>query len=185
MPIQQDWKIKSRSHQCALTEKPFEDKEEIYTAIFLAETEEDGDFQRRDFCIDAWDGHHEELKPFSYWRTAYQAPPPPEEEVLQKQSAEAQLRQMIEEDSAETENSRYILALLLERKKTIKETDRQQVSDGLIRIYEHVGSGEVFIVKDPQLPLNEVTRLEGEVERLFPSTSGSSPEGKPESQQVG
>lgn len=171
MPILQDWKIKSRSHQCALTEKPFEDKEEIYTALFLAADGEDGDFQRRDFCIEAWETRPEELSPFSSWKTVYEAPPPPEEEVLQKQSAEAQLRHLIEEDQPDTENSRYILALLLERKKTIKETDRQQASDGLIRIYEHAASGEVFIVKDPQLPLNEITRLEGEVDRLFPSES--------------
>ncbi len=179
MPIQQDWKIKSRAHQCELTGKPFEDGEEIYTAIFRDEhAGEDDTFSRRDFSTEAWESNREKIEAFSSWKTTYEAPPPPEEEVMKKQSAESQLRQMIEDDDPATENSRYILALLLERKKTIKETDRQPASDGLIRIYEHVASGEVFIVKDPQLPLSEIARLEGEVDRLFGSADAKEPSGE-------
>ena len=74
---------------------------------------------------------------------------------------------MIEQDEAHTENTRYILAVMLERKKILIETDSQKTRTGLLRIYEHRYSGEVFIVKDPQIPLSEVTPLQEEVQKLL------------------
>jgi len=74
---------------------------------------------------------------------------------------------MIEQDEAHTENTRYILAIMLERKKILVETDSQKTRTGLIRIYEHRHSGEVFIVKDPLIPLREIAPIQEEVQRML------------------
>ena len=57
--------------------------------------------------------------------------------------------------------------VMLERKKLLVETDSQKTRSGLLRIYEHRYSGEVFIVKDPQIPLSEVAAIQEEVQLLL------------------
>jgi len=40
---------------------------------------------------------------------------------------------------------------MLERKKLLRETDNQPTNNGILRIYEHRKTGEVFIIRDPLL----------------------------------
>ena len=55
----------------------------------------------------------------------------------------------------------------LQRKKLLIETDAQRTRKALLRVYQHRYSGEVFIVKDPQIPLSEVAPLQEEVQQLL------------------
>ena len=68
---------------------------------------------------------------------------------------------------APTENARYILAVMLERRKTLAQTDRRVTKNSVLLIYEHAVSGEVFIVRDPQLKLSEVEAVQDEVAILL------------------
>ena len=102
-------------------------------------------------------------------------------EIVDKDDPEALLTSLIEQDEAHTENTRYILAVMLERKKILVETDSQKTGTGLLRIYQHRHSGEVFIVKDPMIPLREIAPLQEEVQRLLspddppPATAATGP----------
>ena len=161
------WHIKSRAHQCSISEKPFTEGEVFFTAIF-PDPELDG-YLRSDFSQEAWESRENEAPlPFSFWRTVYR---PPEVEakvtIVDKDDPESLLKMMIEQDEAHTENTRYILAIMLERKKILVETDSQKTRTGLIRIYEHRHSGEVFIVKDPLIPLREIAPIQEEVQRML------------------
>jgi hypothetical protein len=69
----------------------------------------------------------------------------------------------VEEDEDHTENTRYILAVMLERQKILRETDNQRTPNGIIRVYEHRKSGEVYIVRDPDIPLSQVEAVQNEV----------------------
>lgn len=167
MPLADSWHIKSRAHHCSVTEKPFEDAEAFFTALF-PDPESNG-YLRLDFSQEAWGARDENSgQPFSFWRTIYR---PPEEdakvEIVDRDDPESLLTSLIEQDEAHTENTRYILAIMLERKKILIETDSQKTRTGLLRIYEHRYSGEVFIVKDPQIPLSEVAPLQEEVQKLL------------------
>ena len=57
--------------------------------------------------------------------------------------------------------------------------DSQPTATGIIRIYEHRKSGDVFIVKDPNIPLSEVEKVQDEVAILL-ENGGRIPE--PESE---
>lgn len=167
MPHADSWHIKSRAHQCSVSEKDFDDGEPFFTALFP--DPESGGFLRLDFSQEAWDSRNSESdQPFSFWRTIYK---PPEieakVEIVDKEDPESLLTSLIEKDEAHTENTRYILAVMLERKKILIETDSQKTRTGLLRIYEHRYSGEVFIVKDPQISLSEVAPLQEEVQKLL------------------
>jgi hypothetical protein len=64
--------------------------------------------------------------------------------------------------------ARYLLAVMLERKRILKEVEVKRAEDGaLTRIYEHGKSGEVFVVPDPQLRLDEIEQVQDEVAALL------------------
>jgi hypothetical protein len=96
--------------------------------------------------------------------------------VVTKQSAEELLKKLVEDDLEHTENTRYILAVMLERQKLLRETDTQPTSNGILRIYEHRKTGEVFIVKDPNIPLDEVEKIQLEVMELLAPQKSIIPE---------
>jgi hypothetical protein len=64
-------------------------------------------------------------------------------------------------------NARYILALMLERKRLLKEVETKEADGGLTRIYEHVKTGELFIIPDPQLRLDQMAEVQSQVAELL------------------
>jgi len=170
--INQDWKIKARAHACYLTGQAFVADEPFYTALFEDENEEEG-FIRRDYSVPAWQQERAQLRPFSLWRSLYEPPTsePTRREVVEKEGAESLLRRLIDEDSPLTENTRFILALMLERKKTLRETDSRSLGTARLRIYEHSKTGEVFIIRDPQLRLDQLESIQREVSDMLASRS--------------
>lgn len=167
MALTESWHVRSRSRECATTGTPFTDGEEIITALY-PDPESSG-YLRRDFTIKAWeDDQAQQEKPFSFWKTKYTAPVDKNAEKPEAQlSAEEILRRLVDEDEEHTENTRYILAVMLERQKLLRETDSQRTSGGIIRVYEHRKSGEVFLVRDPDIPLDRIESVQEEVSLML------------------
>ena len=166
MALNEPWSIKSRAHACSITEQKFEDGERFYTVLF-PDPESSG-YLRKDFSEEAWEQRDEsDEKPFSFWNSIYQAPTKEESVEVTEESPEDLLRRLVEEDESHTENVRYILAVMLERKKLLVEADSQTTPTGVIRIYEHRKTGDVFIVKDPNIPLSEIESVQQEIVDLL------------------
>lgn len=167
MALTESWHLRSRSRECAATGIPFTEGQPIVTALF-PDPESSG-YLRKDFSQESWDKMDQETEsPFSSWRTKFQAVHVEvDTRVVTKQSAEELLRSLVEEDQEHTENTRYILAVMLERQKLLRETDTQPTAGGILRIYEHRKTGEVYIVKDPNIPLDEVEKVQEEVFALL------------------
>ena len=162
--INQEWSIQSRTDRCAVTGAPFQDGDYFYTLLF-----EDGPgLRREDISEAAWKARNENQQPYSFWRSKFEAPPAAAPETLPKQTAEDLLRRYMEETSEQHAAARYLLAVMLERKKLLKEVETKRTTEGgLIRIYEHVKSGEVFVVPDPQLRLDQIEHVRAEVSALL------------------
>jgi hypothetical protein len=166
MALNEPWSIKSRAHVCAVTEQHFSDGESFYTALF-PDPESSG-YLRKDFSAEGWENRgDDEDKPFSFWGSIYRAPVKEDQVEVTDESPEDLLRRLIEEDEEFTENARYILAVMLERKKLLVEADNQPTPNGIIRIYEHRKTGDVFIVKDPNIPLSDIEKVQEEVTILL------------------
>ena len=167
MALADSWHLKSRAHTCADTERSFEEGEVFYTAIFPDPESEA--YERRDFCEESWNNRPDDApQPFSFWRTVYKPPVHEDKvEVVDKNDVEGLLQKFVEEDEEHTENMRYILAVMLERQKLLIETDKQQTPTGLLRIYQHRKTGEIFIVKDPQVSLQEVDQIQEEIREFL------------------
>jgi hypothetical protein len=168
MAINEHWSIRSRAHECSHSAKKFAEGEIFYTALF--EDAATGELTRRDFCKAAWQELEPTLSPspHSFWKSKYQPPEPSAKaDVVQKATAETLLRSLIEEDSPLTENTRYVLAVMLERKKTLKQTATRETEEATFLIYEHAKTGEVMIIRDPDLKLWELEPVQREVARLL------------------
>jgi len=185
MALNENWHIKSRSHSCSVSGRRFEDGEQFYAAIFQAPAGEDG-FIRRDYSKQAWD----ELiattgseMPFSFWKSTYEAPVhQPKEEPVKKQDAESLLRRLIDEDDAHTENARFILAVMLERKKILKNTDSQRIGETKLLLYEHRKSGDVLMIVDPEIPLHQIESVQQQIADLLSGDSTTAPATTPSEQ---
>ena len=163
MAIAEPWHVRSRGRECAATQRAFVDGEIIVTALF-PDPESSG-YLRRDYCVDGWKFYQESGDaPFSSWRTTYTAIANNDAAIAaERLSSEEILQRLVEEDEDHTENARFILAVMLERQKLLRETDSQRTPTGILRVYEHRKTGEVFIVKDPDIPLSQVEAVQNEV----------------------
>ncbi len=158
--MNQDWEIRRRSDLCTVTQRPFTEGEFFYTALYR---EADG-FRREDVCEEARPSLPADPPPFSLWRAKFEMPPPPPPEPLGKQDAESILRKLIAENAEPTKNARYILALMLERKRLLKPVES---TDPDILVYERTGTGETFLIPNPRLSLAQVPEVQKEVSALL------------------
>jgi hypothetical protein len=174
MAIIEQWHIRSRAHHCAGSGEAFAEGQEIVAALFP--DEESSGYLRRDFSLAAWAlAADSPEKPFSTWRSVYHPPVTEEKpDMVKKESAEELLRRLAEEDDEHTENARYILAVMLERKKLLRETDTQPTPNGILRIYEHRRDGDVFIIRDPNIPLDQIESVQQDIIDLL-ENSGRPP----------
>lgn len=164
-----EWPIKHRADSCAATGRFFAAGEPFYTLLFR---EGDG-FRREDLSEEAWANRNENIRPFSFWKSRYEPPPPVAPESLPKENAEDLLRRLLAENNKEHANACYVLAVMLERKRVLKQIKSEETKDGRVLIYEHGKNGDVFIVRDPQLRLAEIESIQNEISALLNTATSS------------
>ncbi|HMO51297.1 MAG TPA: hypothetical protein PKE26_11130 [Kiritimatiellia bacterium] len=169
--MSQEWIIKSRARECAISGAPFADGAVIYSGLRPGAE----GYERVDISEAAWnDAVHDGW--ISHWRSVYQAPPPPAEEPLKKETVETLLRQYMSKDDYSQVQVIYILAVMLERKRLLIERDVQRRDDGTkIRIYEHRQTGEIFTIPDPELRLDQIGEVQTQVNALLGIPSPPAP----------
>jgi hypothetical protein len=165
--MQQDWNIRMRAEACDVTGKPFAEGEPFHTVLYR---EGDG-FLRRDLCEEAWRGRGAEPQaatPFSSWRSKFEPPAPPPPEALRKDDAEGMLRRLLESNDPAHANTRYLLAVMLERKRILRP---QPSEEPTLLVYEHSKTGETFLITDPRLSLSDLAAVQEEVSALLSGLS--------------
>jgi hypothetical protein len=165
-----EWNIQARAGQCAVSGRPFARGERVYSALYWR----DGQYVRVDLNADSWQARNENIGPVSAWQTEFVPPPPPAPEALKKDDAESLLRRLIAENAPTLRNARYILALMLERKKVLRQIERQRQEGLSVLVYEHLPSGDVWLIEDPGLKLGELKAIQDEVAHLL-AHPGDSP----------
>jgi hypothetical protein len=163
-PWTTDWSIKQRSEICSATHRPFAPGESFYTLLYR---EGDG-FRREDLSEEAWHDRNDNIQPFSFWKTRFEPAPPPAPEPLAKENAEQLFRRLITEPNPPS-NTCFVLAVMLERKRVLKQVRTEIADADRLLIYEHRENGDVFIVRDPQLRLSELENVQNEVAALLRS----------------
>ena len=162
-PLADEWSIQHRAESCAVTGQPFVAGEHFYTLLFR---DADG-FRRQDLSEAAWQQRNENLRPFSFWRSRFEPPPSAPPEPLPKENAEELFRRLVTAADSANANACYVLAAMLERKRILKQIETENRERGRVLIYEHIKSGDVFVVPDPQLHLDQLEAVQSEVAGLM------------------
>ncbi len=157
-----EWEIAKPLGQCFGTGKRIEPGEEYFAA--LVETEEG--LQRRDFCADYW----EQAKPevYCYWKSRLPEPGRKRQMFVD----DGMLMSFFERLAAETEqekvNFRFVLALILMRKRLLKY-DSSKTEDGkeIWRLRIVGGDREYVEVVNPQLDESEIGQLQSQVGEIL------------------
>ena len=92
----------------------------------------------------------------------------PAPEALPKDDAEGMLRRLLESNDPAHANTRYLLAVMLERKRILRP---QPSEDTSLLVYEHAKTGETFLVTDPRLSLADLAAVQEEVSTLLAGLS--------------
>ncbi len=158
--MQADWEIKSRAHVCARTGREFQPGDTFFTLLIR----EGEGFRREDLCEEAWESRNENILPFSFWRSKYEPPAPPPPEPMPRDDAEGLLRRLVAENDPAYANVRYILVLMLERKRLLRPMESQ---DEDMLVYEHVATGETIVISNPRLSLDQIPAVQKEVSALL------------------
>lgn len=150
------WNIRGRSETCSRCERHFEPGTNCHSRLVRGEER----FERRDFCAACSEAPDDGPSPVSRWRSVVEAPTPPAPEPIHRRSAEALLRRLGDDPSREAANTRFILALMLERKRVLRCRDRfRDESRAYVFVYEHPQTGETFLVPDPGLSPQQASQV--------------------------
>jgi hypothetical protein len=129
-------------------------------------------FERIDACEGCWQGQFSQgatsRKGFvSHWQGVYEAPPAQAPEAIQQETAETLLKKLVEANEERHVAARYILAVMLERKRILKVKDQVKTEGRRVFVYEHAGNGDVYTILDPVLQLHQLDEVQREVASLL------------------
>lgn len=162
-----EWNIQSRAHQCQLTGKTFVAGAPFHTVLLDAKV----GFERLDLCPSAWKEHGAEINQrpnyVSHWVGVYEAPPAVIPDAIKRDDAEALLRALIERKEERYVPTMFILAVMLERKKALRVKTQLREGGRRVIVYEHVKTGDVILIQDPDLQLAQLETVQHDVAYLL------------------
>jgi hypothetical protein len=162
-----EWNIQSRGHACRACGRPFADQQPYHTLLF----DERQTYERIDVCEGCWTRQYSQgatsRKGFvSHWQGVFEVSAP-RPEPIQKETAETLLRRLIGQPDPRFGAARFILAVMLERKRVLKVRDQVQQEGQRVFVYEHARTGDVFTIPDPNLQLGQLEAVQRDVAQLL------------------
>jgi len=131
MPIDRDYNIGTSTRTCHVCGREFGVGDAYYSAVVEAAPESEEMFVRWDFCPDCWTPDADAY--FSFWKTRVPEPPP-DRTSGPRLVDQTRLMQMFEHlseaDQDQARRFRYVLALVLMRKKRLRLVSSRRVAVG-------------------------------------------------------
>ena len=156
-----EWEINKPLGQCSGTEKTIESGEEYFAA--LIETEEG--LQRRDFCADYWESQKPDV--FCYWKTRLPEPGQKKQLFVDDQMLMAFFERLEKETEQEKVNFRFVLAMILMRKRILKYDETKNVDDKEIWRLRIVGDKRIVEVINPHLDEEQIEQLSSQMGEIL------------------
>ena len=156
-----DWEINKPLGQCCGSGRKIEYGEEYFGA--LVETGEE--LQRRDFCADYWE--KEKPSVFCYWKSRLPDPGQKKQIFVDDQMLMAFFERLQKETEQEKVNFRFVLALILMRKRRLKY-DTTKVEEGKeIWRLKIVGDKQAVEVINPRLDEEQIGQLSSQIGEIL------------------
>jgi hypothetical protein len=156
-----DYQIQANTRRCAVSGRELSPGEKFYSVLF----DENGQFVRKDYADEAWPGVPEGA--FSFWSGRV---PPVESDRRPRFDNElvldcfSRLEGQVEQDRV---NFRYVLALLLMRRKRFKFEEARTVDDQETLVLRCSRTGERHEVVNPRLTEEEMVAVQEEVFKIL------------------
>jgi len=156
-----DYQIQGTTRRCAITGRELQAGEKFYSVLL----DEAGQFVRQDFSAEAWQGPPPGT--FSFWLGKV----PAAEQARRARIDDEMLFECFQRLEAETEparlNFRYVVALLLMRRKRLKfEEAREENGHEILRL-RCVRTKVTYEVVNPRLTEDEMMAVQEEVFKVL------------------
>ena len=148
-----EWEIDKPLGQCCGSGKKIEYGEEYFAA--LVETGEG--LARRDFCADYWQAGKPAV--YCYWKTKLPRPDEKKHKFVDDEMLMAFFERLAAETEQEKINFRFVLALILMRKRRLKYDSSKTEDDKEIWRLRITGEKEFVEVTNPKLDDEQVKQL--------------------------
>ena len=161
-----DWNIQQPNRECLACEKQFEEGELCFSALF----DSGESFERKDYCTACWEGASAEKQAFSFWKTHV---PTKEEERKLLVDNDVLLDffvRLSEEEGEQPDHKtkfRYILALVLMRKRSLRFVDIERDNGAEYLILRYPNEDREFKVLDPGLTEEEADTVKDDLSQIL------------------
>ncbi len=158
---EKEWEIGKSQEACAFCQKPFEEEEEYFCALYEIE----GGLERRDYCRGCWDAHKGE--PFSFWKRRFQKEKEPRRRFIDNESLLDFFYCMQDAEETRSRNFAYIVGLILLRKKLfrLEGTERSGTHEALL--LRERSSNKLWRVVKPELTEHQIEELASEAGQIL------------------
>ncbi len=156
-----EWEISKPFGKCYGTGRKIEYGEEYFGA--LVETPEG--LERRDFCADYWQAESPEV--FCYWKTMLPEPDKKKQVFIDDEMLMVFFERLAKETEQERINFRFVLALILMRKRLLKYDSSIIEGDKDIWRLRITGGKETVEVVNPHLDQEQIEQLSSQIGQIL------------------
>jgi len=161
-----DWNVARSQRRCSSCDKQFAEEEPYYSALYDTGTE----FERKDFCAECWsapEAPHRD-RAFSFWKTEVPKPDQPKRIFVDDNVIFDFFQRLAAEDEQPVKrNFRYILGLMLMRKKKLKFKDVVRKDGREYLVLRRSRTKEEHRVLNPQLTDVEMEQVKAELTQIL------------------
>ena len=156
-----EWEINKTQGRCYATNKEFEYDEEYFAAL----VETDDGLQRRDFCTGYWENEKPEV--FCYWKSRLPSPDQKKQIFVDDEMLMVFFERLAQETDEEKINFRFVLMLVLMRKRRLKYESSKIQDDKEIWCLRIAGTKDVVEVVNPHLDEEQMEQLSSQIGQIL------------------
>lgn len=156
-----EWDINKPLGQCNGSDRQLEPGEEYFAA--LVETEEG--LQRRDFCIEYWQQQKPQV--YCYWKSKFEAEKKKKKIFVDDEMLMAFFGRLDTETDEEKINFRFVLMLILMRKRKLKYDSTKNEQGNEIWKLRVVGTKDFASVVNPHLQEEQIEQLSSQLGEIL------------------
>ena len=155
------YQIQGPARICSITGRELKPGERFYSALL----DEAGQLLRKDFASDAW--KEPPTGSIAFWTGKIPTSDRPVKPIINEELLLDCFEHLTETQDPKQQNFRYILALLLMRKKRLRFEDLRKHEDGEYLHLRDLKNNEKYEILDPRLSEQEMEAVQDEVFRVL------------------
>jgi len=155
-----NWDINTHTVSCCTCESSFVEGTQFISNI----VDNDGELERRDYCIPCWEKLDKE-ESFYFWKSLF-SPEKKKKIFIDDDTLMDFFSRLMEEDNENKQNFRYVLSLILMRKKILKFEDVCKEGDREYMIMKDKEERE-YRVCDPHLNKETLSEIKQQMSSIL------------------